>query len=114
AAPARRAVVARHAGDFVPVPVDDIAYFVAEDKAVVLVHRSGARYDIDRTLADLEADLPGERFFRVSRAYLVHRAAVRRFRAWSKGRLAVDLDPPAAGVIVSQDNAARFRGWMDA
>ncbi len=112
-APERRGVVARHERDFVPVPIEQIAYFVAEDKTVVLVHRSGARYGIERTLTELEAELPGDRFFRANRSFLVHRAAVRRFRPWFKGRLALDLDPGAEDVIVSQENAARFRGWMD-
>jgi hypothetical protein len=51
--------------------------------------------------------------FRVNRQYLVHASAVAGFRPHVKGKLVVELAPAADGeVIVSQDNAARFRAWL--
>jgi hypothetical protein len=63
-------------------------------------------------VAELEAEL-GAEFFRVNREYLVCAAAVAGFRPHAKGKLLVELAPPPPGeVIVSQDNAARFRAWL--
>jgi two-component system, LytTR family, response regulator LytT len=96
------------------VPLSRVAYFEVEDKLVALVTVDGNRFAIDRPLAELEAELAQGDFFRVNRQYLVHARAVQRFRPYFKGRLLVDLSPPARGeVVVSQENAARFRAWMD-
>ncbi len=44
----------------------------------------------------------------------MHARAVQRLRPYFKGRPVVDLaPPPRAEVLVSQENAARFRAWMD-
>jgi DNA-binding LytR/AlgR family response regulator len=76
------------------------------------VTRDARRFGVDQTLAELEAELDAE-FFRVNRQYLVHAAAVAGFRPHAKGKLVVELTPPPPGeVIVSQENAARFRAWL--
>jgi two-component system response regulator LytT len=91
-----------------------VAYFEVEDRMVALVTVDRTRFAVDRPLAELEAELTQGDFFRVNRQYLVHARAVQRFRPYFKGRLLVDLAPPARGeVVVSQENAARFRAWMD-
>lgn len=114
AAPERRRLLVRSGEEFVAVPLEQVAYFEVEDKLVALVTVDGAHYDIDRALAELEAELSPSDFFRVNRQYLVHARAVQRFRPYFKGRLVVDLAPAArTEVLVSQENAARFRAWMD-
>jgi DNA-binding LytR/AlgR family response regulator len=90
----------------------EVAYFAVDDKLVDVITRDARRFAVDQTLAELEAELDAE-FFRVNRQYLVHAAAVVGFRPHAKGKLLVELRPPAPGeVIVSQENAARFRAWL--
>jgi DNA-binding LytR/AlgR family response regulator len=114
AAGERRRLLVRSGEEFLAVPLSRVAYFEVEDKLVALVTVDGNRFAIDRPLAELEAELAQGDFFRVNRQYLVHARAVQRFRPYFKGRLLVDLAPPARGeVVVSQENAARFRAWMD-
>jgi two-component system, LytTR family, response regulator len=115
AEPARQRLLVRSGeDDFVAVPLSRIAYFEVEDKLVALVTVDGARYAVDRPLSELEAELSPSDFFRLNRQYLVQARAVERFRPYFKGRLVVDLVPAArVEVVVSQENAARFRAWMD-
>ena len=114
AAPERQRFLVRAGGEFVAVPLSRVAYFEVEDKLVALVSVDGARHDSERSLGELEAELSPGDFFRLNRQYLVHARAVGRFRPYFKGRLVVDLVPPArAEVVVSQENAARFRAWID-
>jgi two-component system LytT family response regulator len=113
AAPQRRRVLARWKDGFVAVDLGEVAYFTLDDRLVDVVTRDGRRLGVDRTLGDLEAELGAGDFFRVNRQYLVHASAVRGFRPLWKGKLAVELAPaPAGDVVVSQDNAARFRAWL--
>ena len=77
-----------------------------------MITRDARRFGVDQTLAELEAEL-GHEFFRVNRQYLVHAAAVAGFRPYAKSKLLVELAPPPRGeVIVSQENASRFRTWL--
>ena len=109
---APRRLVARRRDGFVVLSLAEIAYFVVVDKLVEVVTRDGRRFDVDQTLGDLERDLADE-VFRVNRQYLVHASAVAGFRPFVKGKLLVELAPAAAEeVIVSQENAARFRAWL--
>jgi two-component system LytT family response regulator len=109
----RERLVARRGADFVPLATDEIAYFVSEDKVVVLVERSGRRALCDGSLAELEQSLDPTRFFRVNRKYLVQRRSIARYRSYFKGRTLLTLEPPAAeDVVVSQESGAAFRNWI--
>lgn len=109
---APRRLVARRRDGFVVLALAEVAYFAVDDKLVDVITRDARRFAVDQTLAELESELDAE-FFRVNRQYLVHAAAVAGFRPHTKGKLLVELVPPAAGeVIVSQENAARFRAWL--
>jgi two-component system LytT family response regulator len=109
----RRRLLARRRDGFVTLAIEQVAYFVVDDKLVDVVTRDGRRFGVDRTLGELEAELDPSEFFRVNRQYLVAAAAVGGFRPFAKGKLLVDLVPvPASEVVVSQENAARFRAWL--
>jgi DNA-binding LytR/AlgR family response regulator len=111
-ADAPRRLVARRRDGFVVLSLAEIAYFVVVDKLVEVVTRDGRRFAVDQTLGELEHDLAAE-VFRVNRQYLVHASAVAGFRPFVKGKLLVELAPAAADeVVVSQENAARFRAWL--
>jgi DNA-binding LytR/AlgR family response regulator len=113
AGPTRRRLLARRRDGFVALKLDDVAYFVVQDKLVEVVTRSGARLDVDRTLGELEAELDPDELFRANRQYLIRASAVVGFRPLVKGKLIVELDPPPGeDVVVSQENAARFRAWL--
>ncbi len=112
---ARDRILVRKGIDFISVRTSDIAYIFTADKLVFLVTRSGARYLLDRPIAEIEAELDKARFCRVNRAWLVHIDAVVRCRPYGKGKLLVELTPPSAEeVIVSQERAAAVREWLGA
>jgi DNA-binding LytR/AlgR family response regulator len=110
----RERVLARKGLDYVSLPLSEIAYFVSEHKLVFARHRSGARYLVEKPLAELEAQLDGARFQRLNRQYLAHVEAIRGFRPAEKGRLQIALEPaPAEPVLVSQERAGSFRDWLE-
>ena len=111
---APRRLVARRRDGFVVLSVGEIAYFAVDDKLVDVITRDARRFAVDQTLAELELEL-GAEFFRVNRQYLACAAAVAGFRPHVNGKLLIELappPPPPGEVIVSQDNAARFRAWL--
>jgi DNA-binding LytR/AlgR family response regulator len=90
-----------------------VAYFQTADKLVFLTTRNAVRFHLDRPLAELEAELDPQRFFRANRAFLVNVDAVARCRSYGKGKLILELRPAAnEEVVVSQERAAAFRKWF--
>jgi two-component system LytT family response regulator len=111
--PPRERLLVRKGIDLLSVRTSDVAYVFTSDKLVFLVTHAGARYLLDRAVADLEAELDPARFFRANRAWLVSIDAIARCRPYGKGKLLLDLRPPAGEeVIVSQERAAAFREWF--
>ncbi len=111
----RQRIVAQKGTAHVPVALDDIAYFFSADKLTFLVTRAGEKALVNEPLGTLEAELDSAQFFRLNRNYLARAAAVKSFSSIGKGRLAVQLAPPAADEVqVSQERAAAFREWAGA
>ena len=104
----------RRGGEFVAVPAAEAAYFYSDDKLTFLVARDGQRFLVDAPLADLESTLDPQDFFRLNRQFLARVESIACFRPIGKGKLLVDLSPRARGeIIVSQERAATFRGWLE-
>ena len=110
----RERLLVRHKGAQRALPVREIAYFRADDKLTLAVDHDGGEHIVERTLGQLERDLEGGDFFRASRGYLVHASAIASFRSGGRGRLELTLSPAAPDeVLVSQENAAAFRAFLD-
>ncbi len=115
AAPARprQRILARSGSGFVSLRLDEVAYFVSVDKSAFAVGNDGKRHLVEGSLAELEAQLDPERFFRINRQVIVAAAAVQGFRPSGKGRLELQLAPAAAATVsVTQERAAAFREWL--
>ncbi|MBL7747053.1 MAG: response regulator transcription factor [Chitinophagaceae bacterium] len=99
--------------DYVSIKTEDIAYFYATHKLVCLVDNKNQKFILDQSLADIEKQLDPAHFYRVNRKFLVQLNAIKKIRTYSKSKLLLELDPPINDeVIVSQENAAAFKGWM--
>ena len=109
----RDRLLVRKGVDLVPVRTNEIAYLFTRDKLVFLMTRTGLRYMLDRPLSELESELDTSSFFRANRAYVVSADAVVRCRPYGKGKLLLEVRPPAEEeIIVSQERAAAFREWL--
>jgi DNA-binding LytR/AlgR family response regulator len=107
-------MIAKKGNHSVAIGVNEIAYFFTEHKVVFLVDRSGKKYVLDDPLSELAEKLSPEYFFRLNRKYIAHIDAIVSFRSYSKGRIEVSLmNHPSQEVLISQENAQRFRNWID-
>lgn len=111
AAPRRR-ILARLGSTLHAVEIDDVAYFLADDKLTVVVTTAGRELLVDPSLTTLAREVDPSAFFRANRGALIHARAVRGVRSLGKGRLEVTLEP-ARTVVVSQENGAAFKAWLD-
>lgn len=110
--PLRRFLVRRGTA-LVPIPVEDVAWFLSQHRLLFLVHRDGRRLMMDGSLAELEARLDPARFHRLDRRVVAQIDSISQVRPAGRGRLEVDLLPASTEVVrVSQANAAAFRSWL--
>lgn len=95
------------------VQTNEVAYFFASQKYVVLVTQDGKRHLLDDSLDTIAQQLDPEAFFRINRTYLICFEAIDKMVKWTKGRVKIDLNPPAdEDVIVSVGKAPSFRAWL--
>ncbi|MDX1627507.1 MAG: LytTR family DNA-binding domain-containing protein [Fulvivirga sp.] len=98
--------------DFIPVSIDDIAYFFTQHKVVFLKDHEGSTFIIDKTLTEIQNTLDSQ-FFRINRKYIAHIDAINKFRP-SQGKIKIELTPPTTETIfVSKENAPHFRSWVE-
>jgi DNA-binding LytR/AlgR family response regulator len=71
-------------GVFIRTPIDNIAFFQAEHKAVVAHTKSNGSFTLDIPLVEIEATL-GDKVMRVHRAYLVMTGILPGRSNWRKG-----------------------------
>ncbi|MBN8611861.1 MAG: response regulator transcription factor [Deltaproteobacteria bacterium] len=110
----RERILVRHKAEQRALAVREIAYLKADDKLTLAIDREGREHLVDRTLGQLEKDLEGAEFFRLNRGFLAHASAIVSFRSGGRGRIEVTLAPPTTeDVLVSQENAAAFRAFLD-
>ncbi|KAB2915398.1 MAG: response regulator transcription factor [Bacteroidetes bacterium] len=97
----------------IPVGVEDIAYFYAEDKLVFMLTNMGNKYIVDYTIEQLEGKLNPEKFFRANRKVITSLEAVKDVHISFNGKLKVYLKPDLSEeLFVSRERAPEFKNWL--
>ena len=96
------------------LPVEEVAYFLAEEGVVFLYSFQGKRFTINYTLEQLEEQLDPAKFFRINRHFMVNVEAVQEVRPYFKGRLYLVVKPELKQeLIISSSRASSFKQWLD-
>ena len=94
------------------VAADDVAYFMADGKYLLLFTRDGQNYILDSTISAIEGKLNPARFFKVSRKFIISYSSIREMVRYSNSRVRIHLSPsPPDGVevVVSADRLPDFK-----
>ncbi len=95
------------------IPVEEIAYFFAEDNTVFLVQHDKRRYVINNNLEQIETMVDPQHFFRITRKYLANIKAIGDVFKHFNSRLKVTLSPPVEdAVLVSRVKVPEFMKWL--
>lgn len=94
---------------------DEIGYFFADGKEVYMVTQNENRsHLIGYSLEELENILDPNKFFRISRKYIVNVEAIQEVKGTMTSTLEVKLRQPSQGIMtVSRDRANDFKKWLD-
>lgn len=110
----KRRFLVKRGMDYITIKTEDIAYFYATHKLVCLVDHNNQHFILDKSLAELEKEIDPSQFYRANRKYLVNMSAVKKIKAYPKSKLLLELNPPTnEELLISQENVAAFKEWMD-
>lgn len=97
-----------------PIPVNDIAYFLSEDKVTWMFTSDGSKYVMDQSLDILSSQLSPSRFFRISRGCIIASSAVQSIIKLQGGRLKINAVPRSSPeILVSRSRSEDFLQWLE-
>ena len=96
------------------ISTEDILYFYSMEKATYLTTRENFHYVLDQSLETLEEIVDPEKYFRISRKYLISTDAILDIISYSNSRLKIKLlHSPEDLVIVSRERVQYFKAWLE-
>ena len=96
------------------ISVDEIYYFVSEEKVTFAHTKEKRKFILDYTLDQLMELIDPKVFFRISRKYIISINGFEDIISYSTNRLKVQLkDNPAMDAIVSRERVQDFKRWLD-
>jgi len=96
------------------IEVENIHFFYSEEKATYLQTTEGKKFIIDFPLDKVESMIDPQKFFRISRKYLVSFPSIKDMLSHSNSRLRLILaNCNDDDVIVSRERVGEFKGWLD-
>lgn len=96
-----------------PVSVDDIIYFMADDRYLFAITQDTKKYYYDATLAQLETELNPAQFFRANRRYFINKSFVSEIKTISRSRLEIKMEVDAEEeIVVSYSRSKEFKEWI--
>ncbi|MES2772645.1 MAG: LytTR family DNA-binding domain-containing protein [Bacteroidota bacterium] len=99
--------------EYIAIKTTDIAFCYATHKLTCMVDCQNQKFILDKSLADLEKELDPAQFFRINRKYLANINAVKKIKAYGKGKLLLELFPAVEEeVVISNENMAAFKEWV--
>jgi len=96
------------------IMVEDILAFYSFEKTTYLHTGTHRNYIIDYSLEELENMLDRDRFFRISRKYIVSIDACSQIIAWTNNRLKIDIEGiDDQKIVVARERVRDFKRWLD-
>ncbi|SIQ02414.1 LytR/AlgR family response regulator transcription factor [Maribacter ulvicola] len=94
----------------------EIAYFMADNKSLLLFTHKGERYFYDDTISSLEHKLSTKQFFKINRKYIISHSAIKTMAKYSQNRLKIELKVPVYSndlIFVSANYINAFKNWLN-
>jgi len=105
-----------HIGDKIKsIPIEEIAYFMADGNIVYLITQQADQYTIAYRLEDIMDKIHPDYFFRINRTFIVRISSIRETRKFFNGRLKLILfphPPEEDDVFVSRNRVSEFLNWI--
>jgi len=96
------------------VETSDVQLIYSMDKATYLLTNQGRKYLIDYSVDKADELLNKDKFFKVSRKFIVNLDAIKDIISFTNSRLEIVIDQyDEEQVIVARERVAQFKEWLD-
>jgi DNA-binding LytR/AlgR family response regulator len=91
----------------------EIICFYSENKGTYALMESGRSYLMNHSMEGLEAEIPPESFFRISRKCIVQLSHIQDIISYSSARLQIKIGVPTTfELVVSRERVKDFKLWI--
>lgn len=95
------------------IPLEEVAYFLIEDKVTFLVSTKNKKYIYDFSLDQIRQEVPPDEFFHLNRQAIASRKSIVACKKTETRRLAITLDPPlSTPLYVAKTKATALLAWL--
>jgi len=108
-------IIVKKGTEFLSLKLTDVVYFFTEHKLVFATDKDNRKFLCEtNSLTDAEEILDEKTFFRANRKFIVNANYITKFKSVDKSKISVELTLPVnEEIIVSQENAAAFKTWIN-
>ena len=94
------------------IPVNEAYYYTVEDR-IYYAELVKGRFQISKTINELDKELDPSVFFRIKRDYIINRQAVQSFSYWENGKYIVRLNTSDGyEIVVPRNRMNEFKEWL--
>jgi len=95
------------------VNLNEIGLFYIRNHNLYLRTKKGTDFLIDETLDELEKELPGKDFCRISRQMILNLNFISHIKPFFNNRLIIELSIPfSEDIVVSRERVKQFKEWL--
>lgn len=99
---------------FIPIDINQVAYFHSQNKITYLITHKNEHYIIDLTMERLEEELDPQKFFRVSRQLIVKQESIFKISIHFNAKIKLDLSPALdTEIILSREKSSALKEWLN-
>jgi two-component system LytT family response regulator len=111
----RNRVVVKKGREYQTVRLEDVVCFYSAYKIIFLYDRENHKYITEKkNLRELEYELSPDLFYRANRQYIINVNYIKSFRSLPHSNISVEMVVhPDEKIIISQENAAAFKRWIN-
>ncbi len=103
-----------HGDSLIPLGCGEIAYFMSEDGATLLVTHEGKKFCVSETLDTLENELDPRLFCRANRQFILSLQSIHKISNYGQQKLKVSIKPDIPeDIIISKLKATQFKKWLN-
>ena len=111
----RNRVVVKKGREYQTVRLEDVVCFYSAYKIIFLYDRESHKYITEKkNLRELEQELSPDLFYRANRQYIINVNYIKSFRSLPHSNISVEMVVHSEEkIIISQENAAGFKRWIN-
>lgn len=107
-------LIVKNSYENILLSICDIALLYLENRIVFVIDENSKKYQINKSLSEIEEELDPKIFFRANRGHIINVNYVKGFTDFERNKLKVYLtvNHPGISITISRQTAPFFKTWI--